>query len=112
VTLYVVITVGWLFLMMMVLNGPRSSEGPMMASPFFGPGEIAFELYNSRGIDDNHLGWLLFWTIVYALLAAGLLFATLGTFNACLGRVEAGLPALGPRLPRRKKEPAWGLDTL
>jgi ABC-type transport system involved in multi-copper enzyme maturation permease subunit len=101
VTLYVLVTVGWLFLVMMIV-GP-GAEGPMMASPFFGVGEMTDELYSNRGIVMEHLGWAMFWTMIDFLAAAALLFATLASFNRCLGRVETGLPWLGHRDLKMKR---------
>jgi hypothetical protein len=90
VTLHVLVTVGWLFLVMMLGRGPASSEGPMMGSPFFWAGELTFEISNQRlGID--HIGWAIFWATAYAFAAVVLLAATLATFNRCLGRVEGRL---------------------
>jgi ABC-type transport system involved in multi-copper enzyme maturation permease subunit len=105
VTLHILITVGWLFLIMMLSRGPASSEGPMMGSPFFWAGELTFETLSPPSRPD-HIGWALFWMFVYALAAVILLGATLATFNRCLGRVETGLP---PTIPPRKKrpEPDW-----
>jgi ABC-type transport system involved in multi-copper enzyme maturation permease subunit len=89
VTLHVLVTVGWLFLVMMLGRGPASNEGPMMGSPFFWAGELTFEISNQR---PGHIGWAIFWATAYAFAAVVLLAATLATFNRCLGRVESRLP--------------------
>jgi ABC-type transport system involved in multi-copper enzyme maturation permease subunit len=92
ITLYVFLTVGWLFLAMLAnrVGGGTDSEGPMMLSPFFGPGEIAFEAPGNMGGRKQNLGWCAFWAFFYAAAAGAFLAATLATFNRCLGRVEEG----------------------
>ena len=109
ITLYVFITVGWLFLSMMGRNGRGpGQEGLMMLSPFFGPGELTFEACVRMGMPaaQLHLGWGVVWTLFYAMAAVAFLVATLLSFNRCLGRVEYGLPfamRLAPRMASRKK---------
>jgi ABC-type transport system involved in multi-copper enzyme maturation permease subunit len=88
VTLYVLMAVGWLFLVMVFRWGP-DSEGPMMGSPFFWVGELTFELV-SRRLHAGHVAWAMIWTVIYAIAAVAFLAATLATFNRCLGRVEIG----------------------
>jgi ABC-type transport system involved in multi-copper enzyme maturation permease subunit len=99
VTIYVLIAVGWMFLMMMLISGPPSAEGPMMGSPFFWVGELTFELV-SRGLRVDHIVWAIIWTIAYSVVAVALLAATLATFNRCLGRVAIGSR---PRIRRESK---------
>jgi len=87
VSLYVLVTVGWMFLMLALLGG-GPSEGPGMASPFLWVGEMSFELAQSNSIDLRNIDWAIFWLIVCALGAAGLLTITLASFDRCLGRIE------------------------
>ena len=48
-------------------------------------------------------GWLVSWIVVYGLVASGLLLATLGTFNRCLGRIDESPTGTGRFLgPARK----------
>jgi ABC-type transport system involved in multi-copper enzyme maturation permease subunit len=101
VTLYVLVTVGWLFLVM-ALHGPgRSAEGLLMLSPFFWAGNLAFELCAPRRAPST-IGWAVFWTLAYAAAAFVLLGVTLASFNRCLGRVDDGFA----RPPRCDPKPA------
>jgi ABC-type transport system involved in multi-copper enzyme maturation permease subunit len=86
VSVYVLVTVGWLIAGVWLLRGSRD-EGMLMASPFFFAGELAADLCSPSNV-RHHLGWAVVWTIVYAVAALALLGATLATFNRCLGRVE------------------------
>ncbi|MHC5537901.1 ABC transporter permease [Singulisphaera rosea] len=104
VTIYVLVTVGWLFLETWI--GGRGEQGLMMGSPFFFAGQLAADICNpSRSAE--HVGWGLFWIVFYGLAALGLLKSTLATFNRCLGRIEGGHP-LGRRVmpwDRQYKKP-------
>jgi ABC-type transport system involved in multi-copper enzyme maturation permease subunit len=100
VTAYVLVTVGWLFMEMMFRRGPNG-EGLMMASPFFFAGELAADLCGPGS--RQHLGWAVFWSLVYGASALAFLAATLATFNRCLGRVEVGLPRARRRLRKAAK---------
>jgi len=59
-----------------------------MASPFLWVGEMCFELAQTKSIDLPNIDWAIFWLIVYALGAAGLVTITLASFDRCLGRIE------------------------
>jgi hypothetical protein len=85
----VLVSVGWLFLVMTATGGP-AGEGLMMGSPFFWAGELSFELCSKRWGGVRHAEAAVVWTIAYGLTAVVLLLATLGTFDRCLGRVPAG----------------------
>ncbi len=89
VSCYVFVAVGGVF-MPMFINGGHSSDGLMMASPFFFAGGLAADLCGGGGPRD-HLAWGIFWTGVYGMAAVAFLGVTLGSFNRCLGRVEFGL---------------------
>jgi ABC-type transport system involved in multi-copper enzyme maturation permease subunit len=110
VTTHVLMTVGWLFLGLMLLED-RVFEGMGMASPFFGVGNLTFWLVDSSGPMQRFevLAWGLFWGCIYSLVAAGLVAATLRTFNRCLGRIEsrADVPAAlarpGKSIPLRRQ---------
>ncbi len=101
VTIYVFVTVGILFMFNLFRNG--SSEGLMMVSPFFGPGEMAFE-YCSGAIRPTHFEAAVAWPIVYSGAALLFYLMTLATFDRALGRVEVfevPLWMLARRKPRR-----------
>ncbi|HEV3168643.1 MAG TPA: ABC transporter permease [Isosphaeraceae bacterium] len=81
----VFMTVGWLFLMIELMSGPRG-ESLGMGSPFMGAGELTFEICNN--MTQRNDGWAAAWIVLY-LIAASLLFvATWITFNRCLGRAS------------------------
>lgn len=99
VTCYVLLTVGWFFLV--VAGFPRggpSAEGWLMASPFAGAllasVAIFHPLESGFGPPNSYLGWGLAWSIVLGSAALALLVWSLANFNRCLGRVE------GPVLTR------------
>jgi ABC-type transport system involved in multi-copper enzyme maturation permease subunit len=98
VSAHVMMTVGWLFLCLLIFNH-REFEGIAMASPFFGAGNLTFWMSEPRGGSRDHLvpfwGWA--WVVVYAGAALVLIVAVLATFNRCLGRIE------GPLAPSRPK---------
>jgi ABC-type transport system involved in multi-copper enzyme maturation permease subunit len=113
VTLYVLVAVGWMFLVLSTSTGPRpNAEGLMMASPFFAVGELTFQLYRSANLDWGYVGWGIFWTWIYTLSAVALLLATLATFNRRLGRVENRLRSLGHRDGTRKSVNAKAVEEL
>lgn len=96
VTAHVMMTVGWLFLTLLLYRHAQF-EGVGMASPFFGAGNLTFHLTqsNMRG-SSTEIVWGWVWAVVYAGVAFGLVVATLATFNRCLGRID-GRPHWGPR---------------
>jgi ABC-type transport system involved in multi-copper enzyme maturation permease subunit len=89
--IYSLVTAGWLALVaILARNGRDTFEKLGCASPFFGPGELAYE--TAKNYDDSIrcYGALSFWAVFYCLLAAVLYWLTLLTFNRCFGR--ANLP--------------------
>ena len=96
VSAYVLVAVGWMFMGFWYRSGP-DGEGFMMASPFFFAGELAADIC-SPGSGRQHIGWAVFWTVVYGMAALVFLGATLASFNRCLGRVEVGLPPTRRRM--------------
>jgi ABC-type transport system involved in multi-copper enzyme maturation permease subunit len=86
VSVYLLVTVGWMFAASTLRGGP-TSDHLMMGSPFFWAGAVTDGLAHEppRGFRDAAFAW----TLVYAMAAPGLLGATLATFNRCLGRVDS-----------------------
>ncbi len=84
VSLFLLVTVGWLFLIVAMGNGP-GERSAMMGSPWFFPGMMTDDVLRS-GPDPRSWSSAIFWTFFYALTALFLLGATLATFNRCLGR--------------------------
>jgi ABC-type transport system involved in multi-copper enzyme maturation permease subunit len=87
---YALVTVGWLALVAAIVPH-REAEWLMIASPFFGPGELAAEsgmTYHrtADGLPDC-FGPAVGWAGGYAAAAGLLYLAVLATFNRCLGRV-------------------------
>jgi ABC-type transport system involved in multi-copper enzyme maturation permease subunit len=90
VTLYLLVTVGWLFTIVAIHNGGMpDARYLMMASPFFWAGIVVVDVSSGRFWGDN-LDWAVTWILAYALTALALLAATLLTFNRCLGRLGGG----------------------
>jgi ABC-type transport system involved in multi-copper enzyme maturation permease subunit len=113
VSVYIVIAVGWMFLIMTIRNhGPRS-EGLMMASPFFWAGELTFELAANPGRFEAHRDWAIFWTAAAATAALVLLVFTLTNFDRLLGRVESPfLELMRGELKGRLKLFIWSFLSL
>ncbi len=99
VTLYVLMTVGWLFTAMLVIRpggGPGQEFvglGLASASPWMG---LAYTSSMILGDNDHQirawkhqLPWATFWMLAYFSVAAILYLLTLATFNRCLGRMPA-----------------------
>lgn len=102
VSCYLLAAVGWLFLCMMAWSGP-DTDGMMMASPFMFAGGLTADLCMANN-GRSHVGWGVFWLLVYAMAAAAFLGATLLSFNHCLGRVEVGIEGQVRARPRPKPE--------
>jgi ABC-type transport system involved in multi-copper enzyme maturation permease subunit len=86
----VMLTVGW-FVLVILLPGGRDAEGAAMGSPFFGAGNLTWRA-RQGGSRISVEGWALGWIICYLLTAGALMFATLRTFDRCLGRVRQRQP--------------------
>ncbi len=99
VSLYLLVTVGWMLMIMTVAAHPNA-EAPMMGSPFYWAGVVTFRarVNGVAELWDPAVGW----TLAYAVSAGIVLAATLATFDRCLGRVERQ-SRRGP-MPRRKRE--------
>jgi ABC-type transport system involved in multi-copper enzyme maturation permease subunit len=101
VTAYILVTVGWIFLVVGLMPRSNGVEAPGMASasPFFGVIFLLIEMSEPPHVDWYAcLGWMMLWTTVYAATALGLALATHATFDRCLGRrPEPFLPALSTR---------------
>src|SRR5262249_20301691 len=91
--LYVVVLIGTIPAGSILFNNAPAwfRDGFAAASPFWGVG-FSSALFGgtagSRHSFASQAGWLVFWIFAYGLVAAGLLLATLKTFNRCLGRID------------------------
>jgi ABC-type transport system involved in multi-copper enzyme maturation permease subunit len=104
VTAHVGVTVGWVMFIIMLTPGTSGLIGPGLASfsPFMGVLLPTIEMQMGKPSEwPEAVGWVTFWIVADAALAAVLLTAVLMTFNRCLGRVDEGLgvrPRHRPRL--------------
>jgi ABC-type transport system involved in multi-copper enzyme maturation permease subunit len=94
-TIYVVVTVALLPLAFIFESiDPNLLAGISTGSPFYGPIFLSQEIFSYAPTLGTPVALLLqviwcgFWIAIYSLLAAGLLCATLATFNRCLGRMD------------------------
>jgi ABC-type transport system involved in multi-copper enzyme maturation permease subunit len=73
-------------------DGPnKGGAGFAAASPFWGVGYSSAMFggtVRSGPAIEGQAVWLVAWCVVYGMVAAGLLLATLKTFNRCLGRID------------------------
>jgi ABC-type transport system involved in multi-copper enzyme maturation permease subunit len=86
VVLYVLIALGWPMLARTLFWGPVGA-GLSAISPFYGLFDLAYSLGDPRNT-DGCLVWFPCWIVVQAMGSAGLLLATLATFDRCLGRIR------------------------
>ena len=90
VSVYVAITVGWFFLVLM-LSGPGArSEGLLMASPFMWM-LVATALISDAypaAMGDQFVVWEIIWPVALAICAMVLLVASLLSFDRKFGRTE------------------------
>lgn len=90
VAAYVLVAVGWMFLVAALMDASPYGYAAATVSPFYGAFLITNECCNQR-FSPHQIGWPIFWSFVHALAAFTLLVATLANFNRCLGRIETGL---------------------
>jgi ABC-type transport system involved in multi-copper enzyme maturation permease subunit len=94
VGIYVFATLGWIFVVA-ALTGGSTNEAQMAwmeASPFYGVGLLTSMLEDGGRDEFLYVQAAALWLLCYAVAAVLLLWATLGTFDRCLGRVSL-LPA-------------------
>ncbi len=95
VVVYLAVTVGWLtFIMSMA----RHDIGRALAaaSPFFGPGQLAFEAGVRGGREWEGFSAVPVWSAVYFVVAGVLYALVLTTFDRCLGRVSGRFAPVRP----------------
>lgn len=112
--LYLIVLIGAIPVGMLFFGDGPDEVGPgfASASPFWGVGfsSAIFGGASGPGRDiGEQAAWLVFWIVVYGLVAFGLLLATLTTFNRCLGRIDSPLPGKGP-FPHPAHKPATSLS--
>jgi ABC-type transport system involved in multi-copper enzyme maturation permease subunit len=107
VVAYVLVAVGWIFLVLCLFPRHEEAEGIASASPFFGVGVVTAEVVFRREMRFNLFFWESFWIVAYTSVAAVLYLAVLLTFDRSLGRIPAS-PWPAPRrssLSRRVPRP-------
>ncbi len=92
--LYTTLSIAWIPLTFSFLPGD-DGIGIAAGSPPMGVGIYSAVLGGvwPRQALESQTRWTSFWIVVYGLVAAGLLTATLATFNRCLGRVDGRSPS-------------------
>lgn len=89
--IHLLVTVGWIFLIMALSPRVDSAQGLMEASSFFGPGMLTAlmaeprQFHNAMGA--RCLSWAMVWIAVDSLVALALYLAMWVSFDRCLGRV-------------------------
>jgi ABC-type transport system involved in multi-copper enzyme maturation permease subunit len=86
VILYALIALGWPMLSRTLFGRPVGA-GLSAISPFYGLFDLTYALYDPRSTADCRV-WFPCWIVVQAVMSAGLLLATLATFDRCLGRIR------------------------
>jgi ABC-type transport system involved in multi-copper enzyme maturation permease subunit len=97
---YLLVT-GGSVLVLLAVGGPGNEEGIAFISPWFGAGEMTYEIGSPFG-GDRHVGWKIAWGIIYAIVAVVLAMATRRTFDRCLGRMSEQPFRRPPRPVRRR----------
>jgi ABC-type transport system involved in multi-copper enzyme maturation permease subunit len=92
VVVYVLVTVGWVFLVLVLFRAGPEGEGIASLSPFFLAGGTTALAHRSAELSDfwGYIRWIEWWLVVHVVAAHILLGMTLGSFNRCVGRMEAG----------------------
>jgi ABC-type transport system involved in multi-copper enzyme maturation permease subunit len=98
VVAYAMVGLGWPVLVRTLFDGPLG-VGLAAISPFYGSYTLIASQAFPRFIDDAFV-WIPCWIAGETVIAAGLLLATLATFDRCLGRMTS----FGQKAPRRGKE--------
>jgi ABC-type transport system involved in multi-copper enzyme maturation permease subunit len=100
VVLYLLVTVGWVFLVLVLLGYGPEGEGAATASPFYAAGAataLVADRMSSQPEMWKFVNWIGFWLIVHLFTAIALLGLTLATFNHCVGRMGDAVPRRVPR---------------
>jgi ABC-type transport system involved in multi-copper enzyme maturation permease subunit len=98
VSVYVLVTVGWFFLMVGMFGG--GGERPAILSPFMWAAAIAFQV--SVNTDPDFAAWATIATVIAAWFAAEALASTLMSFDRRLGRIGDGTTRLLRQSPKMR----------
>ncbi|HEX5269218.1 MAG TPA: hypothetical protein VFW33_01960, partial [Gemmataceae bacterium] len=83
---YLLVTGGSLLVFLAIGPGGPREEGIMFVSPWFGAGELTFEI-GVPGNPHGEAGWKIVWGVVYAAAAVILAVLIRATFDDCMGRM-------------------------
>jgi hypothetical protein len=98
VAAYVVMTVGWMFLVMALCTPNPFGWTLISGSPFYGAILVTVCTCEPRwGGTETRLSCAVFWVLAYGGLGVALLVGTILSFNRFLGRVDGGFIAPGRR---------------
>lgn len=98
VMIYVLVTVGWMFLVMALMRPHPYGFAFIAGSPFFGPIVITSQLESLR-IEWGDVVAVTLWVGAYAAASIVLLSATIATFDRFLGRITSRSLEQGSRDP-------------
>jgi ABC-type transport system involved in multi-copper enzyme maturation permease subunit len=97
--IYLLVT-GGAVLLLLAINGGPDSEALAVVSPWFGAGELTWEIGEGG---PHNTGWKFVWGILYVIIAVVLALATRATFDRCMGRVT-DRPFHKPRYVVRRRK--------
>jgi ABC-type transport system involved in multi-copper enzyme maturation permease subunit len=86
VVIYVLSAVGWVMAPLLMRSAGSRMDAVGIGSPWFGPGEITFEVSRSGNPHSSHLEAAMCWMLVYGIAALILLASTVATFDVSVGR--------------------------
>jgi ABC-type transport system involved in multi-copper enzyme maturation permease subunit len=91
VAAHVLVTIGWFFVAVVATSGKAlTGMGLAAGSPFIAVSIATMAMQDMPlAVWHEFIGWLVFWMAINLGAAVVMLFATLGSFNRCLGRVTA-----------------------
>jgi ABC-type transport system involved in multi-copper enzyme maturation permease subunit len=112
VTAHVLVTVGWVFLMIVLSTYFPGPAGPGLASasPFLGVSATLIVMQGDANSAENWRScraWISFWIVADLAAAAALFAATLATFDRCLGRASDGGAGRSSPLVRPGRHAPW-----
>jgi ABC-type transport system involved in multi-copper enzyme maturation permease subunit len=96
----ILVTAAWVPLVAFSVQDKNLSLGLASASPLLGVGLLTSEMPRASSFDwQVRVGWAVFWILTYGAAALLLLWATLASFDRCVGRVSVR--------PRRVEVGRW-----
>jgi hypothetical protein len=94
----VVVTVAWVPLALAVFEQTDLKLGVGSASPLLGVGLLTTEIVHASPAEwPVRAGWAVFWIVSFSAIALGLLWATLASFDRCVGRIDGSGSGRSPK---------------